>query len=176
MYIICVRSREWEHAVTRNAKANKANQRESRSKNAVKPTTAALRWNRQAGRIKIYCRDNNELWERGGRVDGKKKTGCVAVRAPDKGKTAPRVIKVLSLEVQREQATLTGISRLKSNNQSPAVGDGTEAKTSILGGWQNGHRNRAVCRVERRVCWDGFTARKAVMRSVRVVESSSRDE
>lgn len=108
-----------------------------------------------------------KLWERGGRVDGKKKTGCVAVRAPDKGKTAPRVIKVLSLEVQREQATLTGISRLKSNNQSPAVGDGTEAKTSILGGWQNGHRNRAVCRVERRVCWDGFTARKAVMRSVR---------
>ena len=42
VYIICVRSREWEHAVTRNAKANKANQRESKSKNTVKATTAAL--------------------------------------------------------------------------------------------------------------------------------------
>ena len=168
MYIICVRSREWEHAVTRNAKANKANQRESRSKNAVKPTTAALRWNRQAGRIKIYCRDNNELWERGGRVDGKKKTGCVAVSpGARRGKTAPRVIRVQLLEFQREQATLNGISRIDFNNQQQLTMGLKRRNNRILGGWQNGHRNRAVCRVERRVCWDGFTARKAVMRSVR---------
>ena len=118
-----------------------------------------------------------KLWERGGRVDGKKKTGCVAVSpGARRGKTAPRVIRVQLLEFQREQATLNGISRIDFNNQQQLTMGLKRRNNRILGGWQNGHRNRAVCRVERRVCWDGFTARKAVMRSVRVVESSSRDE
>lgn len=131
VYIICVRIREWEHVVTRNA--NKANQRESRSKNAVKATTAALEmestgWQNQ----NILPRQISSCGR--GVVESMAKKEDRVCGSPDarRGKTAPRVIRVQSLEFQREQATLNGISTIKvkkkKNQQSPAVDDGTEAK------------------------------------------------
>lgn len=114
VYIICVRIREWEHVVTRNAKANKANQRESRSKNAVKATTAALEmestsWQNQ----NILPRQISSCGR--GVVESMAKKEDRVCGSPDarRGKTAPRVIRVQSLEFQREQATLNGISTIK---------------------------------------------------------------